>query len=93
MFHLYKLVAVGILLMAGAVPQAAAFDAADYHATQCMRCHDTSVYTREDRRITSLPALQTQVERCDAHLATKLFPEDIAALVDHLNDNYYKFDK
>ncbi len=88
-----KLVAVGFLLIAGATAQAAEFDAADYHSTQCTSCHGTEVYTREDRRVSSLSELQAQVERCDANLATKLFPEDLAALVDHLNDNYYKFDK
>ena len=58
-----------------------------------MRCHDTSVYTRDNRRVTSYPGLQAQVERCDANLGTKLFPDDLALLVDHLNSNYYKFAK
>jgi hypothetical protein len=70
---------------------AGAFDAAAYHAQSCMRCHDTSVYTREDRRIRSYPALQAQVARCDAQLQTKLFPDDLASLVEYLNDNYYGF--
>lgn len=72
---------------------AADFDAKAYHDTRCMGCHDTSVYTREDRRVTSMAALETQVARCDANLGTKLFPEDLALLVDHLNTNFYKFNK
>jgi len=91
--HQTKLAAVGLLLIASTTPVVAEFDAASYHETQCMRCHDTGVYTREDRRMTSLPALRAQVERCDANLATKLFPDDLAAVVDYLNDNYYQFDK
>ena len=66
-------------------------DAASYHEAQCTRCHDTSVYTRSDRHITSFPALEAQVARCDANLATKLFPEDLSQLVEHLNSNYYRF--
>ena len=82
--------ATAVLAAAIASP-AGAFDAESYHAQNCMRCHDTSVYTREDRRIRSYPALQAQVERCDAQLETKLFPDDLAGLVDYLNDSYYQF--
>ena len=82
-----------ILLAAVAPPLHAEFDAGPYHDAHCMRCHDTGVYTREDRRVRSFPALEAQVARCDANLATKLFPEDLDLLVDHLNSNYYKFAK
>lgn len=78
-------------LVAVCTSPARAFDAASYHAQNCMRCHDTAVYTREDRRIRSYPALEVQVARCDAQLETKLFPDDLAGLVDYLNDSYYRF--
>ncbi len=86
------LFAAGSLLILAGGPNAAAFDAASYHEAQCTRCHDSGVYTRSDRRINSFPALEAQVARCDANLATKLFPEDLSQLVEHLNSNYYKFE-
>ena len=36
-------------------------------------------------------ALEAQVARCDANLATKLFPAELSQLVEHLDTNYYKF--
>lgn len=68
------------------------FDAAWYHDENCTGCHGTEMYTRDDRRMDSYAALQAQVERCDANLGTKLFPDDIEALVEHLNTQFYKFE-
>jgi hypothetical protein len=69
------------------------FAADAYHEQNCTRCHNSAVYTRENRRVRSYPQLEAQVARCDAMLETKLFPDDLASLVDHLNDSYYRFDK
>jgi hypothetical protein len=33
------------------------------------------------------------VRRCDANINTRLFDEDIAAVVKYLNDTHYHFDK
>ena len=85
--------AAAALLTVIANPAAAEFAADQYHDNNCTRCHDSSVYTRENRRVQSYPMLETQVARCDAMLETKLFPDDLALLVDHLNDNYYKYSK
>ena len=60
---------------------------------KCSGCHDTSVYTRKQRRVKSLSQLDTQVRMCDAQLGIKLFDEDVNALVNYLNQNYYHFDK
>jgi hypothetical protein len=88
-----RLAALLALVSASAVATADSFDAETYHRDTCMRCHGTDVYTRDNRRVTSYPALQAQVARCDANLGTKLFPEDLGLLVDHLNDQYYRFAK
>jgi hypothetical protein len=82
-----------VVLATTSMPAVAEFDARPYHDQHCTRCHDTGVYTREDRRVRSFPALEAQVARCDAALATKLFPDDLKLLVDHLNSEYYKFAK
>ena len=91
MSSLARITASMIMLGAVSMPAVAEFEPRSYHDAHCMRCHDTSVYTREDRRVRSYPALQAQVARCDANLATKLFPDDLDLLVDHLNTDYYKF--
>jgi cytochrome c553 len=67
------------------------FNAAHFVQSQCTRCHDSGVYTRQDRRVTSLKGLDSQVRMCDANLGTGLFDDDIAAVVGYLNQNYYKF--
>ena len=85
--------AAAALLTVIANPAAAEFEAGQYHDSNCTRCHDTGVYTRENRRVQSYPMLENQVARCDAMLETKLFPDDLELLVDHLNDNYYKYSK
>jgi hypothetical protein len=79
------------LLILSATAATAEFDAAGYHEAQCMKCHGTEVYTRDPRRVNSFSALQSQVAMCDANLGTKLFPEDLELLVEHLNTNFYKF--
>lgn len=88
--HLHA-AAAAILIATVYSSSAGAFDAAGYHTANCSRCHDTSVYTRQDRKVRSYPMLETQVARCDANLATKLFPDDLERLTDYLNTEFYKF--
>lgn len=61
------------------------------HDTNCVKCHDSSVYTREDRFVTSRDSLKTQVQRCNVNLGTQWFDEDVNDVTDYLNTNYYKF--
>jgi len=61
------------------------------HTENCTRCHGSDVYTRADRKVTSLDALGTQVRMCDSQLETQLFPEDMEKLTHYLNQSYYKF--
>ncbi len=87
-----KGIAVLLLLALSATLSASEdFDAAAYHQAQCTGCHDTSVYTRANRRVNSLARLESQVRMCDANLGKKLFDDDITALVNYLNDNFYHF--
>lgn len=88
---LFRITLASTLLALASSVSADDFDAASYHDAQCVRCHDTGVYTRENRRVGSLPALEVQVARCDANLGTALFPEDLSSLVGHLNTSFYKF--
>ena len=57
----------------------------------CMGCHDDGMYTRDNRRVSSLDGLQKQVKRCELALGLKWFDEDIAAVTEYLNTTYYHY--
>ena len=59
--------------------------------THCYKCHGTEVYTRTDRRVTSLPALHSQVRRCELSLGLKWFDQDIENVADYLNKEFDRF--
>lgn len=61
------------------------------HDSNCMRCHDSAVYTRENRRVQSLPALGKQVRRCELTLDLRWFDKDRDDVTHYLNDTYYHF--
>lgn len=87
---------VRVLMFSLLLPLAGSVTAADFNAEKfvqqnCTRCHDSGVYTREDRRVQSLQQLDSQVRRCDSMVGTKLFEDDINLLVDYLNQRYYHF--
>lgn len=82
-----------LCLLATAVTASDDFTPAAYHDANCLRCHDTGVYTRQDRRVRSYQALESQVARCDANLGLGLFPDDLAVLTEHVNDSFYRFDR
>jgi len=61
------------------------------HDATCTACHDTSVYTRKDRKVQSLHGLEQQVENC-THMAQKEFsPAEKQNIVKYLNDQFYRF--
>ena len=64
-----------MLLIASAyaaeLPGASA-DGKRLHDANCMGCHDTGIYTRKDRLIRSLDALETRLGDC-SHMANKEF--------------------
>ena len=84
------LFAITFTLLTGTA-NAESFDAASFLQTKCSGCHDSSVYTRPNRRVDSLDRLESQVRMCDANLGIKMFDEDVSAVVNHLNDQYYHF--
>jgi len=61
------------------------------HEKACTRCHNSSVYSRADRKITSLDALKKRVQGCNANTGANLFPEELKAVTQFLNSTYYKF--
>lgn len=61
------------------------------HAANCTTCHGTEVYTRKDRRIKSLEALQARVGMCDKQLKRGLSADELTHITKYLNASFYKF--
>jgi hypothetical protein len=70
---------------------AAESDVQDLYDQHCVACHGTEVYTRDDRKVKSLPALARQVQRCETALGLRWFDEDISEMTGLLNDRFYHF--
>ena len=79
------------LLVTGSHAIADAEHGQQLHDEHCMKCHDTGVYTREDRRVADRDALVKQVKRCELNLGLNWFDTDINDVVQYLNQSYYKF--
>ncbi len=61
------------------------------HNNHCYKCHTDEVYSREDRFVKSIDALSKQVIRCKDGSNVPWFDEDTDAVVQFLNQKYYKF--
>lgn len=81
-----------LLLVLGVPAALASPDAKQLYQDNCLKCHGPEVYTRDDRMVTSLPGLQRQVQRCELALGLKWFDDEIKAVADYLNENYYKLE-
>jgi cytochrome c553 len=88
------ILALPLAAMLGGTALAATAEATDAHALveqNCTSCHGSEIYTRPDRKIDSLSGLKTQVEACNTNLNTGMFPEEVNAVAELLNEEYYKF--
>lgn len=65
-------------------------DAHALHEKNCISCHGTDVYTREDRKVTSYEGLGRQVRRCETALGLRWFDEEIDDVSAYLNSKYYR---
>ncbi len=85
-----------LLLIAACIPSLGnAFDlkaGQSLHDAHCMKCHGSEVYTRTDRRITTMDGLRQQVQRCDTNLGLTWFDEEIENVSQYLNATYYKLE-
>lgn len=68
------------------------------HRENCIGCHRSltrgdadSLYTRKDRRVTSLSGLRAQVDRCQFALELQWFDEEIDHVTEYLNRKFYRF--
>lgn len=94
------------LMLAGAALQASADtltlgDAAKgkkLHDAKCTGCHvqmhggdGSMIYTRKDRKISSLEGLIGRVELCNRQTQAGFSPEELHHVTSYLNQTYYKF--
>lgn len=63
----------------------------ELHMENCSRCHDSSVYTRPNKRVKTLPKLGTQVRFCRDNLGITWFDDEVDDVVHYLNKNFYHF--
>lgn len=64
------------------------FDKAD-----CQKCHSNDIFTKEDRKVTSLTELKDKVNVCDSQLSVNWFDDEVDDVVSYLNRDFYKFDE
>jgi len=65
----------------------------ELNTDNCTKCHNTSVYTKEDRKVQTLEVLTKRVKGCNTKTGAGLDDEELEALTLFLNTEYYKFDK
>ena len=62
------------------------------HDAHCLRCHDTTIYTRKDRKIHTPAELEAQVARCAAGPANVQWSQrQIDAVASYLRQDFYHF--
>lgn len=68
------------------------------HQQNCISCHaamtggdGTVLYTRTDRRVSSLDSLQKQVNRCQSSLELNWSTQQLEDVHQYLNANFYNF--
>ena len=60
------------------------------HDANCKECHDTGIYTRNNRLVRSLDALKQQLSGC-SHMAKKEFSAiETQNIIKYLNDEFYQ---
>jgi hypothetical protein len=82
---------VFIALYATSLQAADIENGADLHFENCTGCHDSTVYTRDNRVVQSLPRLGAQVRFCRDNLGLTWFDDEVDDVIGYLNKEYYHF--
>ena len=84
---------VAVILLLGSLSSRAADieNGADLHFEHCTGCHDSGVYTREDRKLRDLAGLGKQVRFCKDTLGVAWFDDEVEDVIAYLNATYYRF--
>lgn len=87
---------LALTIAAASIPVAAADDSVDANTLiteNCSSCHGSEIYTRNDRRVTSLDGLHRQVRMCEQNLGLTWFDDQVDEVTALLNKDYYRFDR
>ena len=79
------------LLLASTITVLANEDGRVLHNENCLRCHQPDIYIREDRLVKNLKHLRSQVQFCESSNDLFWFEEEVDAVTDYLNLEYYLF--
>jgi len=63
----------------------------ELHFDNCTGCHDSTAYTRENRKVQSLVRLGSQVRFCKDNLGLTWFDDEVDDVIGYLNKKYYHF--
>ena len=63
----------------------------DLHFEHCTGCHDSTVYTRENRNVRSLERLGSQVRFCKTSLELTWFDDEVDDVIEFLKKSFYHF--
>ena len=80
-----------LLAFSSALPAADIENGNDLHFEHCTGCHDSSVYTRADRKMADLAQLGKQVRFCKDAVGATWFDDEVDDVIEYLNATYYKF--
>ena len=80
-----------MILLAANAPAADVENGDDLHFEHCTGCHDSEVYTRENRTVRSLDRLGAQVRFCVNTIGVQWFDDEIDDVIEFLNREYYHF--
>jgi hypothetical protein len=87
-----------LLLTTALLTSALAFaneEGQELHDESCAACHvimhDDAFYTRDHSKMSNHFDLRRQVSMCASNFELGWFPDEEKAVLDYLNDKYYKF--
>ena len=81
-----------LLLVSSVAAQAADIENGDdLHFEHCTGCHDSSVYTRSDRKVGDLASLGRQVRFCKDTIGVTWFDDEVDDVIAYLNASYYRY--
>ena len=61
------------------------------HVENCMRCHQSEIYTSNDRKVSTFVQLRKKVEQCELINELAWFEEEVDDVTAYLNATYYLF--
>lgn len=79
------------LLSATTLATVHADDGQTIYEDSCTGCHGLEVFTRPNRLVGNMDELRTRVTQCGINVEAQWFDEEVDAVIDYLNQNFYKF--